>query len=56
MQIDPERCDICGTCVSVCPEDAIRVREFSVTILADRCTGCGLCRTICPALAIGDDS
>lgn len=52
MKINHELCDICGTCVSVCPVDAITVNEFSVKIDQTKCIECGKCKLVCPALAI----
>ena len=46
--IDGQKCDFCGTCVAVCPTDAIDLKESTVDILADRCIGCGSCVDICP--------
>ncbi|MCF7920359.1 MAG: 4Fe-4S binding protein [Candidatus Cloacimonetes bacterium] len=55
MRIITELCDICGTCVSVCPADAIIVEEFQVSIDNARCIECGKCRQVCPARAIEGD-
>ena len=52
MIINTELCDICGTCVSVCPVDAINVEEFRVWIDAEKCIECGKCKQVCPARAI----
>ena len=52
MKINRELCDICGTCVAVCPVDAIIVKEFIVEIDNDKCTGCLNCLRICPAEAV----
>ena len=43
-------CDQCGTCASVCPEEAITKRdEDGVYIInAEKCTGCGECVEACP--------
>lgn len=46
--IDVERCDFCGTCVGVCPEDAIELRESTILIDKERCILCGDCVDICP--------
>jgi Fe-S-cluster-containing hydrogenase component 2 len=46
--IDNERCDFCGTCVGVCPEDAIELRESTILIDKERCILCGDCVDICP--------
>lgn len=40
-------CDFCGTCVSVCPPDAIELKEAEIKI-ADTCTECKLCVYVCP--------
>jgi dissimilatory sulfite reductase (desulfoviridin) alpha/beta subunit len=52
MKVIPELCDICGTCVAVCPVDAITVTEFKVKIDNDICTNCMNCLKVCPAKAI----
>ena len=52
MIINRELCDICGTCVAVCPSDAIIVSEFFVTINNDKCAECLKCLKVCPIKAI----
>ncbi|MFH1942913.1 MAG: 4Fe-4S binding protein [bacterium] len=46
--IEGERCDFCGTCVAVCPADAIELKESSITIDEASCTLCFACVDICP--------
>jgi ferredoxin len=46
--IDTSRCDFCGTCVGVCPADAIELKESVVSVIQDLCTLCGDCIVICP--------
>ncbi len=50
-------CDACGTCIGVCPSDAL-VLEETVSVDSNRCTGCGVCVKICPfgALALNEES
>ncbi|MCL2218410.1 MAG: 4Fe-4S binding protein [Chitinispirillia bacterium] len=48
---DPEKCDECGTCISVCPHDAIVLGKV-LRISEDRCTSCGICVNICPFAAL----
>ena len=55
MKINPELCDICGTCVAVCPADAIIVSEFKVTIDNEKCTNCMNCLKVCPIKAIEEE-
>lgn len=47
-------CDHCGTCVSVCPRDAIVLYERDIQLLEDRCDRCGRCRVVCPVRAVED--
>ncbi len=46
--ISNERCDFCGTCVAVCPADAIELKESSIRVIPEKCTRCGDCVAICP--------
>jgi Fe-S-cluster-containing hydrogenase component 2 len=46
--IDNERCDFCGTCVAVCPTDAIELKESVVIVDEALCTLCFACVDICP--------
>jgi len=53
-----DKCDFCGTCVAVCPHDAIELAEASLQILFNRCTLCAFCIQGCPtrALEMSDES
>jgi 4Fe-4S ferredoxin len=55
MKIDKYLCDVCGTCVSVCPVDAIVVEEFGVKIDDTKCIKCMNCVTVCPIKAISEE-
>ena len=46
------RCIGCGTCATVCGEDALRATEDGVTIDRVRCTVCGRCAAECPSTAL----
>ena len=48
IDIIENKCDFCGTCISVCPPDCIDVRESSINIKQDICIDCDLCVYICP--------
>ena len=50
--VDKERCLSCGGCVSVCPEDAIRLRNLIAYVDAKRCISCKICVNTCPVGAI----
>jgi len=66
IEIDRELCKGCYLCVSVCPNELIRISEElnpkgyhpAEFVEADgttpdpRCTGCAMCATVCPDVAI----
>lgn len=58
--VDPILCSGCGTCVELCPYDALSltVREGRrvSTVDHNRCMGCGSCVAACPNSAIGGGS
>jgi len=45
-------CDVCASCASVCPQDAIIISEQKATILLEKCIGCANCFIVCPISAI----
>lgn len=45
-------CVGCGTCVSHCPNGALRVKGERVTVDRSRCLLCGYCGAACPDLAL----
>jgi NAD-dependent dihydropyrimidine dehydrogenase PreA subunit len=50
-----EKCDFCGTCVGVCPENCIDLHEMNLIIDHDTCTLCNKCVWICPVSALFKD-
>ena len=52
IKIIDNKCDFCGTCVTVCPVDCIEVREASISIEHSICIDCDLCVEICPILVL----
>ncbi|MDA0987031.1 MAG: 4Fe-4S binding protein [Bacteroidetes bacterium] len=48
IHILPDKCDFCGCCVGVCPEDAIELKESEISIIEERCTNCKKCVWACP--------
>ncbi|QGP93870.1 Caffeyl-CoA reductase-Etf complex subunit CarE [Neomoorella glycerini] len=53
-RVDEEKCTGCGSCVEVCPVEAITVEEVAV-INADECLECSACVEECPNEAISLD-
>lgn len=51
-EIDPELCTGCGTCVNICPMEAIKLQNDISKIKKKRCIGCGNCVVKCPVEAI----
>lgn len=50
--VHSDTCDLCGTCVGVCPFDAIELTETQLSIMHSRCTLCNRCIEICPVEAL----
>lgn len=50
--IEPERCQMCGTCAEKLCCTALRRNEDFMSIDEDRCTLCGVCYEICPNDAV----
>jgi pyruvate ferredoxin oxidoreductase delta subunit len=51
--VDSSKCVQCGMCETFCPENAIALKEESVTVDYDYCKGCGICAHECRVSAIG---
>lgn len=49
---DIKKCDFCGTCVAVCPYDAINLYENDFEAIKSRCTDCNICVSVCPLNAL----
>jgi len=43
-----DRCQGCGTCVEVCPNQALRLTHEGVIRHRERCVSCGKCAEACP--------
>ncbi|MCD6485006.1 MAG: CoB--CoM heterodisulfide reductase iron-sulfur subunit A family protein [Candidatus Odinarchaeota archaeon] len=49
VKINEETCSRCGVCVSVCPYNALTLREDHVDVNPILCEGCGTCVAACPS-------
>lgn len=47
-----QKCIKCGTCVEVCPENALRLTENGIITLPEICKLCGKCVDACPTKAL----
>ena len=52
INIDSEKCIVCGACTIVCPQGALNIYENRVFVDNILCSGCGDCVEICPTEAI----
>lgn len=48
IKVKMDICDLCGSCVAVCPVDCIEMEETILRIDQKICTNCLLCVKICP--------
>ncbi len=48
IEIYEEKCDLCGCCVGVCPENCIDLTESRISIVHEICTNCRKCEWACP--------
>ncbi|MCI0513646.1 4Fe-4S binding protein [candidate division KSB1 bacterium] len=52
IRVKKDQCDFCGTCVAVCPADAIELYEARLEVDAAKCSACENCIKICPIAAL----
>jgi len=52
LEIDREKCMGCGGCVSLCPVDALELKNKKLTIDHEKCVECGNCVKFCPVKAL----
>ena len=52
--VDPDRCTMCLSCVSACPEAALADNpdKLQLRFIEKNCVQCGLCASTCPEAAI----
>lgn len=48
VTINRELCDLCGACLSVCPENCMEIIHFTLKIDAEKCIKCQKCIKVCP--------
>jgi len=47
-----EKCIGCGSCMKVCPANAIGLKKKKAILVKERCIGCGECTVVCRSGAI----
>ena len=51
-KIDKNKCNLCGTCVEVCPMEVFSKDDKEIKIVDGKCIGCHACELQCPKEAI----
>ncbi|RMF93824.1 MAG: 4Fe-4S dicluster domain-containing protein [Candidatus Schekmanbacteria bacterium] len=51
-EIDEEKCNQCGKCIEVCPDDALLIKHGKIKLNSRACVICGACIEACPVGAI----
>ena len=46
--VDQKKCGGCGSCIDVCPTQALTKLKVKIEIIVDRCLECGECISECP--------
>ena len=53
-KIDKEKCNGCGSCIEICPVQAIKLEKEKATV-TEECIDCGACVESCAQGAISLD-
>lgn len=51
-KVKQDICILCGQCIAICPQGAIRLKDNKIFINQDKCTGCAQCLSQCPKAAL----
>ena len=52
LHIDNDKCNKCGSCVDLCPQEAITIDNDVAAINQELCIQCGTCAEVCQVGAI----
>jgi heterodisulfide reductase subunit A len=52
IEINEEKCGLCGLCVKSCPYNAITIESDKISVDKFKCKGCGTCASVCPTNAV----
>ncbi|MCU0822292.1 MAG: 4Fe-4S binding protein [Spirochaetes bacterium] len=52
VKVNVDKCTGCGSCVEICPVDAIVIKKKKANINTDDCIECGSCVDECSEMAL----
>jgi ferredoxin len=52
ISLDKDKCIDCGSCLSICPTDALHSEDFSIELDEAKCILCRACIKVCPVKAL----
>ncbi|MFH1432626.1 MAG: 4Fe-4S binding protein [archaeon] len=52
LNVNKSRCLSCGGCVSICPKDALTLKDMMIIVDKNQCTECATCTIFCPVGAL----
>ncbi len=55
FDVKEEICNLCGACIEVCEEEAIKIEENRLIVENEKCVGCGACVRVCPTGALKEN-
>ncbi len=50
--LDRNQCSACGSCVDVCPSEALVLDGDTLNVIEENCVDCGECVGACPSEAL----
>lgn len=52
VEVDRLKCIYCGGCTSVCPFNALELKDTYIEVYPKKCTDCSACVRFCPVGAL----
>lgn len=52
FEVDNDLCFGCAACISLCPVDALKLKNLLAVVTEDKCTHCEHCLASCPVFAL----
>ncbi len=54
--LNEKTCTLCGSCVEICLEKALSIKEGKITLDQERCLYCGQCLKVCPTGSLEEEA